>query len=180
MRISPLSISLTLAFLAACSTTPKAPPAEVAKTTSTTTTTTPPPAPMPMPSHADDAQALAAKLRQQAADLDSKSVFFDFDAFVVKPTYDDLLHAQADFLKANPGARLTVQGNTDERGGSEYNLALGQKRAEAVRKSLTLLGVSGDRVEATSFGKEKPRAACHDESCWSQNRRDDFVHALKP
>ena len=180
MRISPISISLTLAFLAACSTPPKAPPAEVAKTTTTTTTTTPPPAPMSMPMHTDDAQALAAKLRQQAADLDSKSVFFDFDAFVVKPAYDDLLHAQADFLKANPGARLTVQGNTDERGGSEYNLALGQKRAEAVRKSLTLLGVSGDRVEATSFGKEKPRATCHEESCWSQNRRDDFVHALKP
>ena len=179
MRISLFSISLAMAFLAACSTAPKAPPAEVAKTTSTTTTTTPP-APMPMPSHADDAQALAARLRQQAADLDSKSVFFDFDAFVVKPTYDGLLHAQADFLKANPGTRLTVQGNTDERGGSEYNLALGQKRAEAVRKSLTLLGVSGDRVEATSFGKEKPRAACHEESCWSQNRRDDFVHALKP
>jgi len=180
VRISLFSISLVLALLAACSTTPKAPPAEVAKTTSTSTTTTPAPAPMPMPSHADDAQTLAAKLRQQAADLDSKSVFFDFDAFVVKPAYDGLLHAQADFLKANPGVRLTVQGNTDERGGSEYNLALGQKRAEAVRKSLTLLGVSGDRVEATSFGKEKPRATCHDESCWSQNRRDDFVHALKP
>ncbi len=179
MRISPISISLTLAFLAACSTAPKATPPEVAKTTTTTTTTTPPP-PAPMPARTDDAQALAAKLRAQAADLDSKSVFFDFDAFVVKPTYDGLLHAQADFLKANPGVKLTVQGNTDERGGSEYNLALGQKRAEAVRKSLSLLGVSDDRVEATSFGKEKPRAACHDESCWSQNRRDDFVHAIKP
>jgi peptidoglycan-associated lipoprotein len=126
----------------------------------------------------DDAQALAARQRQQIADLDAKSVFFDFDAFIVKSEYDATLHAQADFLKANPGSKLTVQGNTDERGGSEYNLALGQKRAEAVRKQLGVLGVSGDRVEATSFGKEKPRATCHDDSCWSQNRRDDFVNKL--
>jgi peptidoglycan-associated lipoprotein len=179
VRISPIIISLTLAFVAACSTPPKAPVAETAKTTATTTTTTPPP-PAAMPAHADDAQALAAKLRQQVADLDSKSVFFDFDAFVVKSDYDAMLRDQAAFLKANPGDKLVVQGNTDERGGSEYNLALGQKRAEAVRTSLSVLGVPGDRVEATSFGKEKPRATCHDESCWSQNRRVDFAHGLKP
>ena len=179
MRISPIIISLTLAFVAACSTPPKAPVAETAKTTATTTTTTPPP-PAAMPAHADDAQALVAKLRQQVADLDSKSVFFDFDAFVVKSDYDAMLRDQAAFLKANPGDKLVVQGNTDERGGSEYNLALGQKRAEAVRTSLSVLGVPGDRVEATSFGKEKPRATCNDESCWSQNRRVDFAHGLKP
>jgi len=174
VRISPLSITLTLSFLAACSTAPKAPPAPAP---------TPAPAPVaqvpahaPMPAHTDDAQALAARLRQQIADLDGKSVFFDFDSFVVKSEYDAALHAQADFMKANPNSKLTVQGNTDERGGSEYNLALGQKRAEAVRKQLGVLGVSADRVEATSFGKEKPRATCHDESCWSQNRRDDFVN----
>ena len=179
MRITPISISLALAFLAACSTTPKAPMADTAKTTTTTTTSTPPP-PAPMPAHTDDAQALAAKLRRQVADLDGKSVFFDFDAFVVKSDYDAMLHDQAAFLNANPSDKLVVQGNTDERGGSEYNLALGQKRAEAVRKSLTVLGVSADRIEATSFGKEKPRATCHDESCWSQNRRVDFAHGLKP
>jgi peptidoglycan-associated lipoprotein len=178
VRISPLFISLPLALLAACSTPPKAPPAETTKTTATTTTTTPPPPP-PV-AHTDDAQALAAKLRAQVADLNSKSVFFDFDAFVVKSDYDALLREEADFMKSNPTDKLVVQGNTDERGGSEYNLALGQKRAEAVRKSLSVLGVPADRVEATSFGKEKPRATCHDESCWSQNRRVDFAHGLKP
>jgi peptidoglycan-associated lipoprotein len=178
VRISPLFFSLPLALLAACSTAPKAPPVETAKTTATTTTTTtPPPAPV---AHTDDAQALAAKLRQQVADLNSKSVFFDFDAFIVKSDYDALLRDEAEFMKANPSDKLVVQGNTDERGGSEYNLALGQKRAEAVRKSLSVLGVPADRVEATSFGKEKPRATCHDESCWSQNRRVDFAHGLKP
>ena len=177
MRISPLFISLPLALLAACSTTPKAPVTETAKTETTTKATTPPP---PPPVHTDDAQALAAKLRQQVADLDGKSVYFDFDAYVVKSDYDAMLRDQAAFMKANPTDKLVVQGNTDERGGSEYNLALGQKRAEAVRKSLAVLGVPDDRVEATSFGKEKPRATCHDESCWSQNRRVDFAHGLKP
>lgn len=177
MRISPLSITITLSFLAACSTAPKAPPAPAPAPAPMPQAAAP--APAPMPAHTDDAQALAAKLRQQIADLDGKSVYFDFDSFVVKSDYDATLHAQADFMKAHPGAKLTVQGNTDERGGSEYNLALGQKRAEAVRKSLGVLGVAADRVEATSFGKEKPRAACHEESCWSQNRRDDFVNAAK-
>ena len=174
MRISPLSITLTLSFLAACSTAPTAPPAPAPAPAPAPVAQVP--APAPMPARTDDAQALAAKLRQQIADLDGKSVFFDFDSFIVKSEYDATLHAQADFLKANPSSKLTVQGNTDERGGSEYNLALGQKRAEAVRKQLGVLGVSADRVEATSFGKEKPRATCHDESCWSQNRRDDFVN----
>jgi len=176
VRISPLSITLTLSFLAACSTAPKAPPAPAPAPAPAPVAAAP--APAPMPAHTDDAQALAARLRQQIADLESKSVFFDFDSYVVKSDYDATLHAQADFLKANPRAKLTVQGNTDERGGSEYNLALGQKRAEAVRKSLGVLGVPADRVEATSFGKEKPRANCHEESCWSQNRRDDFVDKL--
>jgi peptidoglycan-associated lipoprotein len=174
VRISPLSITLTLSFLAACSTAPKAPPPPAPAPAPQAAA--PAPAPMTAPARVDDSQALAARLRQQIADLDSKSVFFDFDSFVVKSEYDAALHAQADFLKAHSGARLTVQGNTDERGGSEYNLALGQKRAEAVRKQLGVLGVSADRVEATSFGKEKPRATCHDDSCWSQNRRDDFVN----
>jgi len=174
VRISPLSITLALSFLAACSTAPKAPPAPAP--TPAPAPVAQVPAPAPTPARTDDAQALAARLRQQIADLDGKSVFFDFDSFVVKPEYDATLHAQADFLKANPNSKLTVQGNTDERGGSEYNLALGQKRAEAVRKQLGVLGVSADRVEATSFGKEKPRATCHEESCWSQNRRDDFVN----
>jgi peptidoglycan-associated lipoprotein len=174
VRISPLSITLTLSFLAACSTAPKAPPAPAP--TPAPAPVAQVPAPAPTPARTDDAQALAARLRQQIADLDGKSVFFDFDSFVVKPEYDATLHAQADFLKANPNSKLTVQGNTDERGGSEYNLALGQKRAEAVRKQLGVLGVSADRVEATSFGKEKPHAMCHEESCWSQNRRDDFVN----
>ena len=179
MRISPLTITLTLAFLGACSSTPVAPPAAPSAPAPAPMAAAPAPATTAGSGRTDDAQALAAKLCQQAADLEAKSVYFDFDAFVVKSEYDALLQAEAAFMKANPGAKLTVQGNSDERGGAEYNLALGQKRADAVRKSLGVLGVSNDRVEATSFGKEKPRATCHDESCWAKNRRVDFANAVR-
>jgi peptidoglycan-associated lipoprotein len=106
-------------------------------------------------------------------------VLFDFDDYRVKPDYTDMLQKQAQFMKAQGIDKLVLQGNSDERGGAEYNLALGQKRADAVRKALVLLGAPEDRIETISFGKEKPKAACHDESCWSQNRRVDFVHGDK-
>lgn len=125
------------------------------------------------------AERNAALLRRQMDDLNAKSVLFDFDDYTVKPKYTQLLQQQAMFLKSQASDRLVLQGNSDERGGAEYNLALGQKRAEAVRKALLLLGAPDDRMEAISFGKEKPKATCPDESCWSQNRRADFVHSSK-
>lgn len=126
-----------------------------------------------------DAEKLAAQVRQQRADLNASEVLFDFDDYRVKPDYTDMLQKQAQFMKAQGIDKLVLQGNSDERGGAEYNLALGQKRADAVRKALVLLGAPEDRIETISFGKEKPKAACHDESCWSQNRRVDFVHGDK-
>ena len=179
MRLSPLTVTLTLSFLAACSSTPVAPPPPTPAPVATAPASTPPAPAMATATHADDASALAARLRQQAADLDAKSIYFDYDKFIVKSEYDPQLQAQAAFMKANPRTRLTLQGNSDERGGAEYNLALGQKRADAVRKSLGVLGVPADRVEAISFGKEKPRATCHDESCWSRNRRVDFANTAQ-
>ena len=179
MRISTISISVTLALLAACSSTPVAPPAPAPAPAPAPVAAAPAPAPAPVAAPVDDSQALAARLRQQMADLDAKSVYFDFDAFVVKSQYDADLQAEAAFMKANPASKLNLQGNSDERGGAEYNLALGQKRADAVRKSLGVLGVSTDRIETTSFGKEKPRATGHDESSWAKNRRVDFVNSAK-
>ncbi|MBI3382642.1 MAG: peptidoglycan-associated lipoprotein Pal [Aquabacterium sp.] len=123
-----------------------------------------------------DAEKLAAQLRQQKADLNASQVLFDFDDYRVKPDYTDMLQKQAQFLKAQGLDKLVLQGNSDERGGAEYNLALGQKRADAVRKALLLLGAPEDRIETISFGKEKPKASCHEESCWAENRRVDFVH----
>lgn len=103
-------------------------------------------------------------------------VHFDFDSFVVKADAQGLVDANAQFIKANASRKVTVEGHTDDRGGREYNLALGQKRAEAVRRSLNLLGVSDSQVEAVSFGEEKPAASGGNESAYSQNRRAEISY----
>ncbi len=126
-----------------------------------------------------DAEHSAATLLQQKNAMNAQSVLFDFDDYTVKPSYTDMLQQQATFLKSQQTDRLMLQGNSDERGGAEYNLALGQKRADAVRKALLMLGAPEERIETISFGKEKPKATCSDESCWSQNRRADFAHSNK-
>jgi len=108
--------------------------------------------------------------------LAERSVYFDFDSYVVKPEFSQLVTAHAKYLEARKARKIIVQGNTDERGGSEYNLALGQKRAEAVRKSMAALGVAEGQMEAVSLGKEKPKATGHDEAAWAQNRRADIVY----
>jgi peptidoglycan-associated lipoprotein len=104
-----------------------------------------------------------------------RSVYFEFDKYDVKPEYRALVEANARWLKANPKARLVIEGNADEQGSREYNLALGQKRAESVSKMMTLLGVRAEQVEAISYGEERPRSDGHDEKAWSQNRRSDFA-----
>jgi peptidoglycan-associated lipoprotein len=108
--------------------------------------------------------------------LAKRSVYFDYDSFIVKDEFKPVVEAHAKYLSANKGRKVIIQGNTDERGGREYNLALGQKRAEAVRKSLNLLGVSDAQVEAVSFGEEKPKAQGSDEAAWAENRRADIVY----
>lgn len=106
-----------------------------------------------------------------AAALAQRVVYFDFDSFVVKDEFRPMLEAHAKALAANRGSRMMVEGHTDERGGREYNLALGQKRADAVVKTLVLLGASDNQLEAVSFGKERPADPGHDEAAWAQNRR---------
>jgi peptidoglycan-associated lipoprotein len=108
--------------------------------------------------------------------LANRSVYFDFDSYVVREDGKPVVEAHGKYLSSHKERKILIQGNTDERGGSEYNLALGQKRAEAVRKSLAVLGASDSQMEAVSFGKEKPKATGHDEASWSQNRRADIVY----
>lgn len=108
--------------------------------------------------------------------LSKRSVYYDFDSFVVKDEYQPLVQAHAKYLRDNGKAKMILQGNADERGSREYNLALGQKRAESVRKSMAVLGVAENRVEAVSFGEEKPRGLGHDETSWAENRRADIVY----
>jgi peptidoglycan-associated lipoprotein len=101
-------------------------------------------------------------------------VYFDFDSFVVKDEFRGVVESHAKFLGANRAKRILVEGHTDERGGREYNLALGQKRSEAVQKSLLLLGVTENQVEAVSFGEERPAATGSDEAAWAKNRRAEL------
>lgn len=103
-------------------------------------------------------------------------IYFDFDSYVVRPEAAAVLEAHARVLNANRTRRVALEGHTDERGGREYNLALGQRRAEAVRRSLALLGVSDAQMEAVSFGKEKPAVVGFDESAYSKNRRVEISY----
>lgn len=126
------------------------------------------------PSSPSQSEVEARQLKEAADQMAAKSIFFDYDNFTVKSEYNNVLQLQAEILKRYNKIAVSVEGNADERGSSEYNLALGQKRAEAVRKALVILGVPDARIEAVSFGEEKPKAACPEEKCWSQNRRVDF------
>lgn len=109
--------------------------------------------------------------------LSKRSIFFDLDSFSVKDEFKPLLEAHARYLRENPSAKMLIQGNTDERGGREYNLALGQKRADAVKKMLSLLGAKDTQMEAVSLGEEKPRALGSDEEAYAQNRRGDLLYS---
>lgn len=104
------------------------------------------------------------------------SIYFGFNQAAVDQQFESVLFAHAEFLKANPGMRVEIQGNCDERGSREYNIALGQRRALTVKRALELLGVEGYRINTVSFGSEKPVAFGHDEASWRQNRRADIVY----
>ena len=106
----------------------------------------------------------------------SRLVYFDYDSFNLKPESQSVIEAHAKFLRANAQRKVSLEGHTDERGGREYNLALGQKRAEAVRRALSLLGVGDAQMEAVSFGKEKPAIAGTNEAAFAQNRRVEIAY----
>ena len=115
-------------------------------------------------------------LRDPKSILSKRSIFFDYDSNLVKDEYKPIVAAHARYLQQNGGMKMRVEGNADERGSREYNLALGQRRADAVKQMMQILGARPDQVETVSFGEEKPRCNEAAESCWSQNRRGDIVY----
>jgi len=129
---------------------------------------------------AGGAASASAGSRDPLADPNSplakRSIYFDYDSYAVRDEYRATIDAHARFLTSERSRRVIVQGNTDERGSREYNLALGQKRAEAVRRSLTAMGVPDAQVEAVSLGEEKPRTSAQDEASFAENRRADLVY----
>ncbi|MBC7711190.1 MAG: peptidoglycan-associated lipoprotein Pal [Rhizobacter sp.] len=119
----------------------------------------------------------ANTLRDPRSPLSRREIFYDYDSFTVRDEYKPLLEAHAAYLKQNRNARIKVEGNTDERGSREYNLALGQKRSESVKRVLTLLGVSESQIDTVSFGEEKPKNPTSSEAAYSENRRCDLAYA---
>jgi peptidoglycan-associated lipoprotein len=169
---APVAAALALV---ACASTPVAPPAPApvvtAESKSTTAAHTTAPAAAP-----SMATPLAAYLDPNSPASQQRSVYFAFDDSSYRSQDKAVIELQGNYLAQHPDVHVSVAGNTDERGGSEYNLALGQRRAQSVKTALGLLGVKDAQVEAVSYGKEKPKATGHDEAAWQQNRRADFMY----
>jgi len=162
--------SLALAFLAGCASDVKLDDGANVPVESRSTSTTP-----GSGAGTSQSQVATVDLSKSAASSSApRIVYFDYDSYVVKDEYRGVVEANAKALTADRKKRVAVEGHTDERGGREYNLALGQKRAESVAKSLALLGVSEAQVEAVSFGKERPAVQGSDEAAWAQNRRAEL------
>ena len=123
-----------------------------------------------------DGRKLPAVLTDPKSILSKRSVYFDYDKYEVRSEYKDLVTAHAKFLADNRQFKILIQGNTDDRGGREYNLALGQKRSDAIKKMLTLLGAREDQVESVSLGEEKPKNEGQNDTAWAENRRGDMLY----
>jgi peptidoglycan-associated lipoprotein len=119
---------------------------------------------------------LSKSTQDVAAPAGARTVYFDYDSFAIKAEYQSVIESQSRYVKADKNRKVAIEGHTDERGGREYNLALGQKRAEAVRRAMGLLGVNDAQVEAVSFGKEKPAAQGSDEASLAKNRRAEIAY----
>lgn len=169
-----LLAACTVALLSACS-TPAPAPAPAPEPVKAA----PAPAPAPAPVAAPVPAPLAAYLDPNSSIYKNRSVYFDFDKYTVKPEFEALVADHGKFLAANPNVSIKVEGNTDDRGSAEYNLALGQKRAQALLTALRVQGVKDSQLEAISYGKEKPKATGTDEESRAQNRRDDIVYPSK-
>lgn len=179
-RLSFAATTASAILLGACSSTPvtqdaKVPtPIVVAPSPSNKQVTTK----AAVPAHIASAP-LAPYLDPASPLYKKRSIYFDFDQSNVRAEFAPVLEIHGKYLAANPTVAIRVQGNTDELGGTEYNLALGQKRAEAVTKALKIYGVKDAQVEAISFGEEKPMAAGHDEAAYTRNRRADLAYPAK-
>ena len=173
MRTVNLLSALSLVLLlTACGSQPPAPEQSSAPAQSAPETTT------ATPSKVDSFDPMSvAALKDPRSPLSKRSVYFDFDSYIIKDEFQSLLATHAKFLSANASMKMLIQGNADERGSREYNLALGQKRADAIKKALSLLGVPEAQLESVSLGEEKPQCTESNEDCWAKNRRGDMLYS---
>lgn len=170
-KITQTILWSAVCLVAACSSTGNAP----------AISPTPQPAPDPVRPVAVAAPsgltaAELAALRDPANPLSKRSIYFDLDSSIIKQDYRSVVEAHGKFLAKKPGVKIVVRGNTDERGSREYNVALGQRRADATKQALSAYGVTGDQIETVSFGSEKPVDDGHSEKAWAKNRRADIAY----
>jgi len=179
MRRALITVASSALLFAGCASTPEEP--------RTATVTEPASA----PSEASRAQSQSSKRRSVASTPHTRqavtkgvdgvpqqrTVYYDYDQFNIRDEYRKIVEAHAQYLRENPGARMTIQGNADERGSREYNLGLGQRRSESMKQVLLLLGAQESQVESVSLGEEKPACTDHAENCWWKNRRGDIRYA---
>jgi peptidoglycan-associated lipoprotein len=169
----------SLVLLGACSTTPDAdkPAAEAPPPTSIKPSATPSERkPAPGIDLTQRGAQPSSALKDPNNVLSKRSVFFEYDKFDIKDEYKGLVEAHAKYLRDNPGAKMLIQGNADDRGSREYNVGLGQRRSDAVKRALILLGAREGQIESVSLGEEKPVCTEHAEGCWAKNRRDDMLY----
>jgi peptidoglycan-associated lipoprotein len=182
MRIQLVAAAAALTaatMIVGCSTTKlEDKPAPVVEQSKPAPATAPAPAPAPAPVAKVEAPAPTPgdPLNDPTGALAKRSVYFDFDKSQIKAEYQTLIELHSHYLVEHASRQIRIEGNCDERGGREYNLALGQRRADAVRERMQLAGVPASRVETISLGKEKPKATGHDEAAWADNRRADIVY----
>ncbi|MDH4216021.1 MAG: peptidoglycan-associated lipoprotein Pal [Gallionella sp.] len=167
-------------MLAACASTPKTETSQESENTNKAIAASTSEATINSASktNVSESAAEAGKAAAEQQEMLKQSVFFEFDSFDIRPEYRNIVLKQAEHLKKYKKGVVTLEGNCDERGSNEYNLALGNMRANATRKSLVLLGVPAAQIKAVSLGEENPKLLCHDEECWKENRRTDFIHNL--
>jgi len=176
-----IAVSLSLLFAGCSSTKDEQKGAAIEDRTAGATQPTPPKGPSTAGVKDGQVATVTVPPREStpsdmAGDLAKRSIFFDFDSNIVKEEFRPTVAAHAKNLTQNRTKKMIIQGNTDERGSREYNLALGQRRADSVRQMMTVLGAQGGQIETVSFGEEKPRAQGSDESAYTQNRRADIVY----
>ncbi len=197
MKLNPILLFPVLLVISACSAPAKPPPQQLSQTqaNSAATSNAVPllAAAQAQPASANKTAPAAASSQSSAlppasasrqssepsaallAELHKKSVYFDFDQSAIKPEFLERVRQAANFLQTDSRATVVLEGHADERGSSEYNLALGERRANAVKDALRLSGISASRMQAVSLGEEKPRLTCAAEKCWQENRRVDFI-----
>ncbi|HEY5291862.1 MAG TPA: peptidoglycan-associated lipoprotein Pal [Burkholderiales bacterium] len=170
------AVAAVVALLAGCASTPKEEP-KAAVEDRTPTTVPAQPGVTTVTPVAPKTDQLPNALKDPKNILSKRSLYYDYDKYDVKDEYKPLLQAHARYLAQNRNAKMLIQGNCDERGSREYNIALGQKRADGVKKMLLLMGAQESQVESVSLGEEKPRCTETTEACYSQNRRSDMLYA---